>query len=785
MIGSQSGHRVPYWAIGLLLIVLLVLASYIVARFQIPVDGLGSTLDDGECVITLVTENSPADGAGMLRGDVVLYVDEEPVTMNGHKKILESYRAGDSVTYGFRRNNELMETRLTLVSLWSQNRLFYLAFYTLIFIVCTTSLYILYKKPNDQSARIFFIFLQLFAIAQNQSFLYLDTAYALFATIIFIFGFNLFGVVLLHFYLIFPKPVPFYNKIEKAVKGLYLTGILFGLGLSTLLIWRNYTMTQDSVSVFNEFSHYLLLWMGLTLSWSLFMAIYQFRNAENTHARKQLRLVFIGSLFGLLPPIIYSMFPGFFWRIIQEQNMLSTMEFVNGIGTYIMTSFMAVAIFRYRIWNLEIIFRKAIQYVTATIIIYLLYLTFLSFISILLTETDRITHFVVLAVSILLFLLLRDIVQRYIDKLFYRESYDTAKVVTDFEKKFSGVFQFDTLASGIEAYFSEIFHFKSFLFAIREEGKTYKIIHQSGDHSSQTEKEFTVTKEMDRYLRESRVISIEEIRNLPEYINHFKGEILVPLLNVKQPYGFFLMGEKVNNTSYSYQDIKLLSLLSCRIVSLYYTAKLYHLDLNRQLMLERERTRIARDIHDDVGASLTRISIMSDLLLEKAVDPDSTNIWLKRISETSREVTSDMTQIIWALSPRNDTFEGLSTYVRRFANEYLEPSNISIEFDYPEALNKIGLRAESRRNVFLCIRESLHNIVKHSAAKKVVISFSKEQKWISVKVKDNGNGFNTSVQKAQCNGLINITKRMKGIGGEAKVMASLGHGAEVSLFIPI
>lgn len=785
MLNKQFEQRVPYWAFGLLLVVLLVLASYIVSRFQIPVDGMGMTMVDEECVITHVSENSPADKAGMQPGDVILYLDQIQVTVNGHTKTLEHYRAGDTVTYGFRRDHELLETSLIMVSLWSQNRLFYFAFYTLIFLVCTTSLFILYKKPNDQSARIFFIFLQLFAIAQNQSFLYIDTAYALLATIIFIFGFNLFGVVLFHFNLIFPAPVPFFNKVKKVLMGLYLTGLLFGLGISVLLIWRNYTSTSDSVSVFNDFSRYLLLWMGLTLSLALAMSVYQYRNAKNTHTRKQLSLVFFGSMFGLLPPIIYSMFPEFFWKIIHEQNMLSTLEFVNGIGTYIMTSFLALAIFRYRIWNLEIIFRKAIQYLAATIIIYLLYLSFLSGISILLTETDSLTHFVVLAISILLFLLLRDRLQRYIDKLFNRESYDTAKVITDFEKKFSGVFQFDSLASGIEAYFYEIFHFKSFLFAVREEGKTYKIIHKSGGRDSQEVREFAVSKEMDRYLREAKVVSIEEITDLPEDIKQFEGELLVPLLNARQPYGFFLMGEKINDTSYSYQDIKLLSLLSCRIVSLYFTAKLYHLDLNRQLMLERERTRIARDIHDDVGASLTRISIMSDLIIEEVAEPESVDKWLRKISETSREITTDMTQIIWALTPRNDTFEGLSTYVRRYASEYLEPSSIEYEFSCPEDLNNMALRAESRRNVFLCIREALHNIVKHSAARKVLITFKREQEWVTVKVKDNGNGFDASMQNDQGNGLINIAKRMKIIGGEARIMANMGKGAEVCLFIPV
>jgi len=785
MLHEQSVRRVPYWAIGLLLIVLMVLASYVLARFQIPVDGLGSSMKSGECVVKVVTKNSPAEKAGILPGDIILGIENKPVSLNGHKRILEGYRAGDRITYVISVDNEPHEIELTLVSLWSQNNWFYLAFYSLIFIVCTTSLYILYRKPYDQSARIFFIFLQLFAIAQNQSFLYLDTAYALFATIIFIFGFNLFGVVLLHFYLVFPTPVPFYNKIKRLLRGIYLVGILFGIALAALHIWRNYAVARDTVSIFNEYSRYLLLWMALTLSMALGIAIYQYRNAQDSHTKKQLQLVLIGSLFGLLPAISYSIFPDLIWQVQQEQNMQSTIEFVNGIGTYIMTTFLAIAIFRYRIWNLEIIFRKALQYGAATFIIFLLYFGLVAIIDSLLAEANELVHLIMLAFSILIFLFLRDLIQKYIDKLFYRESYDSTKVVTDFEKQFAGINKFSSLASGIEEYLNGIFHFNSFLFAIRGKELSYKIVQQMGGKNTAPGEEFEITERISMLLEGSGVISIEEISMQPSFIAQLDCEILVPLMNGEKPFGFFLLGRKISDKSYNLQDIRLLTLLSHRIVSMFYTANLYQRDLKRQLMLERERTRIARDIHDDVGASLTRISIMSDLIIEKATDPESIDKWLRQISETSRQVTSEMTQIIWALTPRNDTFEGLSTYVRRFANEYLEPSNIQCEFTCPDALNNMELRAESRRNIFLSIREALHNVVKHSSANKVFISFNKEQDWVTVDVKDDGEGFNTSESKKAGNGLINIKKRMKSIGGKSTIFTNPGKGAEIRLFIPI
>ena len=145
------------------------------------------------------------------------------------------------------------------------------------------------------------------------------------------------------------------------------------------------------------------------------------------------------------------------------------------------------------------------------------------------------------------------------------------------------------------------------------------------------------------------------------------AELIVPLVKEDQPYGFFLCGQKKSEKSYSMQDIRVLSLIAKRVIALFQTAQLYQKDLDRQLMLERERARISQDMHDDVGASLTRISILSDLAKNKTEVAGETKQWLGQISDTSRDVMEEMNQIIWALNPKNDTLEGLIAYIRRFA----------------------------------------------------------------------------------------------------------------------
>jgi signal transduction histidine kinase len=783
LLPRNSESRIPYWAYALLIIVLLVLVLYVIGRIHTPVDGIGFTKTGEQYIITTISPGSAAMEAGLLKGDIILKINNDNVVSNGYKILLEQHRAGDILNYLVLRGDERFSIQLELHSLWSQNKWFYLAFYSLVILVCTTSLYILYKKPYDRGAKLFFIFLQLFAIAQNHSILYLNTTYALFASIIFIFGFNLYGVVLLHFYLVFPVQVSFYKKIKRYISILYISGILFAVSLSAVLIWK-YMQGNYSHFLTDGYSVGLLRWLGITLFLALLTAFYQFRHTRTVTLRKQLRFVLIGSAVGLIPPIVYSLFPEFVLRIQDEFNMLSTIELINGIGTYIMTSFLALAIFRYRMWNIQFIFRGALLYFVATLLIYFLYFTFVYLVQLLFHEENRLIQFIFLTASILIVMLLRDPIKRVVDKLFYLESYDTTATILAFEKQFASMYHFEALAAGISNFLNSVLHFSSFLFAIKDDSLKYKTVFATGIRENSSGGIINITQETERIIKESKVISIEELSDKPVQFDMARGEILVPLINGSDVFGFFVLGRKNTNKSYSLQDVKLLSLLSCRIVSLYQTAGLYQLDIDNQLMLERERTRIARDIHDDVGASLTRVSIMSELILNKEIKPKDLSKWLIQIAESCREVVSDMTQIIWTLSPQNDTLEGLMSYMRRYVSEYLEPTKISCSFHYPELLNDIAIRAVKRRNIFLCVREALNNIVKHSAAEKVWVRLIHEKDWIKITIKDNGKGFDQCILKESGNGLLNIKKRMKSIGGKTRITSNAKNGTEVLLFIP-
>jgi signal transduction histidine kinase len=219
------------------------------------------------------------------------------------------------------------------------------------------------------------------------------------------------------------------------------------------------------------------------------------------------------------------------------------------------------------------------------------------------------------------------------------------------------------------------------------------------------------------------------------------------------------------------------------MIALFHTASLYQKDLDRQLMLERERARISQDMHDDVGASLTRISILSEVAKSRDDIPDETRQSLDQISETSRGVMEEMGQIIWALNPKNDTLAGLVSYLRRFANEYLEPTSVNCTFDLPESLPEQALSVEIRRNVYLVVREALHNVVKHSGASNVSIRLKIEDDGFKIEIKDDGKGFDPDKLEFPGNGLVNMKKRMEDIRGEFRIRSEAGFGTEIELAV--
>ncbi len=780
----KTALKIPPWAVLLVCLVMIVNVFYIMARMRMPVDGIGSKGEKGHCLVTAVRKASPAAAAGIRETDIIKKINEMDVPGDNHFYLLESFSAGDRVVYTIQRGSEILDFPVTFASFWSQHPWFYFFLYFIILLVSVTSLYILYKKPGDQSVRLFFIFLQLFAMAQNSRFLFIDEMYATVANVAFVMSFNLFGPVLLHFHLIFPYPLKKFRISPYLPWLVYGISIVIGLTLAAVLCMRNIIHDTFFQMVFTKFSAWSVAWMGLTLGAALLIAFLKHIAIRGNPVHKQTRLVLIGSLFGLLTPILFSVHPWFIWRLEREQHLLTILEFSNAAGSYIMITLVGFAIFRYKIWEIETFIRKALLYSAATFIILVIYLSLFFIISLFSLELGTITHFAILFFSMIVFLLSRDIIQKAIDRLFHRESYDSAMVVSRFEESLAGIYQYEKLSSGICRELDEILHFHFIIFALRKQDLQYDIIHRLGKMNEGVSDTIQVSPEMQALLEKGRVFSVEEMQNRQEMPGEGKAEIIVPLIKQYTPMGFLVLSGKRSEQTYTLQDIRILTLLSRRIVAMFHTAGLYMKDLERQIMLERERTRIAEDMHDEVGASLTRISMLSEMAGSGAADKIQLDQWLCQISDTSRKVMEEMNQIIWALNPKNDSLAGLIAYLRRFAMEYFENSSIHCTFDLPGTLPDIDLGVELRRNLYLVVKEALHNVARHSGADEVTVSLKMEGKGFRMYIHDNGTGFDPENLAKAGNGLVNMKKRMQNIGGHFFISSIPGRMTEINLWVP-
>jgi two-component system sensor histidine kinase UhpB len=201
----------------------------------------------------------------------------------------------------------------------------------------------------------------------------------------------------------------------------------------------------------------------------------------------------------------------------------------------------------------------------------------------------------------------------------------------------------------------------------------------------------------------------------------------------------------------------------------------------RMLEIERVRNTIARDLHDDIGSTLSSINILSKVaLVEKNGNAEN---YLQRIGDQSSRMMEDISDIVWSINPHNDSMSQAVTRMREFSAEVLESKNISLNFS--EKLNDdIKLDADKRKNLFLIFKESVNNAAKYSKASRVDISLEKVDHTLVMKVKDDGQGFDETTIKAG-NGLRNLRERAREIEGTIKLTSQAGKGTEIELRLPL
>ncbi len=214
--------------------------------------------------------------------------------------------------------------------------------------------------------------------------------------------------------------------------------------------------------------------------------------------------------------------------------------------------------------------------------------------------------------------------------------------------------------------------------------------------------------------------------------------------------------------------------------------------LEQQQSLERERMRIARDMHDEMGSKLTKISFLSERAQVETEAKSPLAGKIESIAQTSRELLKTMDEIVWVVNPHNDTLENLVAYLSHYAVEYFQNTSIECELNLSPQIPHHPLASEARHNLFLTFEEILNNVLKHSKATNVKVEMSAAAREFEVKISDNGGGFivpelsatNAKIRGgAGGNGLKNMRQRLAASGGECLISSQPGHGTTVTLRI--
>jgi signal transduction histidine kinase len=209
--------------------------------------------------------------------------------------------------------------------------------------------------------------------------------------------------------------------------------------------------------------------------------------------------------------------------------------------------------------------------------------------------------------------------------------------------------------------------------------------------------------------------------------------------------------------------------------------------LEQQNLLERERIRIAQDLHDEMGAKLCRISFLSEHAARFEPGSGQVQQQIVTIAHDSRELLHSLDEIVWAVNPHNDTLEHVASYIGQYTQDYFQATGTACELDIAGDLPHLAVSSQIRHHLFLAVHEALTNVLKHSGATLVKVAVACNGAGLQIKVEDNGRGFipgavpmiSPKGEDAR-DGLRNMRQRIEAVGGRCSVNSVPGHGTAIT-----
>jgi ligand-binding sensor domain-containing protein/two-component sensor histidine kinase len=201
--------------------------------------------------------------------------------------------------------------------------------------------------------------------------------------------------------------------------------------------------------------------------------------------------------------------------------------------------------------------------------------------------------------------------------------------------------------------------------------------------------------------------------------------------------------------------------------------------------IERLRVQIAADLHDDVGARLTKVAMVTEFMERETAPTDKSKPHVENIAKTTREVIQAMDEIVWTINPKNDTLDNLANYIFQYAQEYFQNTGVRCRMDLPPQLPYYPLSTEERHNIFMAVKEALNNVLKHAHATEVRISLAVEGIALRIVVTDNGCGFVLNGSHHGGDGLNNMKERLTRIGGRLEIQSKPDSGTRIEMDVSV
>lgn len=216
--------------------------------------------------------------------------------------------------------------------------------------------------------------------------------------------------------------------------------------------------------------------------------------------------------------------------------------------------------------------------------------------------------------------------------------------------------------------------------------------------------------------------------------------------------------------------------LALAVLALWYQTR-----VRRLREIEALRVQIATDLHDDVGARLTKVAMVTELVDRETGESERNKPQIRNIARTTGEVIRAMDEIVWTINPSNDTLENLANYLFQHAQEYFQNTGVRCRMDFPAKLPDVALSTEQRHNIFMAVKEALNNVLKHARATEVRVSLAVENGRLFISVADNGTGFKPGEEKRWADGLKNMQRRLETVGGRLTIESGPRQGTKLQM----